>query len=170
VGRLVPQKRFDRLLEAMVFLRDDVHLVVAGEGPLRGALGLHAQDLGLRNRVHFLGYQRDIATVMDAIDLLVITSDREGMSGVMLEALSRRVPVVSTDVSGAKEGLEPTPDGSAPGLITGFTPPQIASALNSILYDKAVREEMGWAAERRYLDRFSFEGMLDAWEAVLRKA
>ena len=78
--------------------------------------------------------------------------------------------MVSTDVSGAKEGLEPTPDGSAPGLITGFTPPQIASALNSILYDKAVREEMGWAAERRYLDRFSFEGMLNAWEAVLRKA
>jgi glycosyltransferase involved in cell wall biosynthesis len=170
VGRLVSQKRFDRLLEAMVFLRDDVHLVVAGEGPLRGALGLRAQDLGLRNRVHFLGYQRDIATVMDAIDLLVITSDREGMSGVMLEALSRRVPVVSTDVSGAKEGLEPTADGSVPGLITGFAPPEIASALNSILYDKTVRDEMGLAAERRYLDRFSFEGMLDAWEVVLRKA
>ena len=170
VGRLVSQKRFDRLLEAMVFLRDDVHLAVAGEGPLRGALGLRAQDLGLRSRIHFLGYQRDIATVMDAIDVLVITSDREGMSGVMLEALSRRVPVVSTDVSGAKEGLEPTADGTAPGLITGFTPPQIASALNSILYDETVKEEMGWAAERRYLDRFSFEGMLDAWEAVLRKA
>ncbi len=169
VGRLVSQKRFDRLLQAMVFLQKDVHLAVAGDGPLRAALGQRAQALGLMNRVHFLGHQRDIAPVMDAVDIIVITSDREGMSGVMLEALSRRVPVVSTDVSGAREGLEPTANGSAPGLITGFAPPEIASALNTILYDQKVKDEMGRAAEERQRERFSFEGMLDAWEAVLRK-
>jgi glycosyltransferase involved in cell wall biosynthesis len=98
---------------------------------------------------------------------LVITSDREGMASVMLEAMSRGVPVVSTDVSGAREALEPGPDGQPPGLVTGFAPPEIASAMNSIVYDRNVRNAMGRAANERYRERFSFERILDGWEAVL---
>ena len=167
VSRLVSQKRLDRLLEAMVFLHEDAHLAVAGEGPLRGALGQHARARGLRDRVHFLGYLPNIAPLMDAVDALVIASDREGMSGAMLQAMSRGVPVVSTDVSGAREALEPETTDHAPGLVTGFAPPQIASALNSVLYDRELLDEMGRAAEQRYQERFSYESMLDAWEAVL---
>ena len=167
VSRLVSQKRLGRLLESMVFLREDTHVAIAGDGPLRGALGQHARQLGLRHRVHFLGYQANIATLMDAVDALVIASDREGMSGAMLEAMSRGVPVISTDVSGAREALEPENDGRAPGLVTGFAPPEIASALNSVLYDRELLKEMGRAAKRRYQERFSYEGMLDGWEAVL---
>jgi glycosyltransferase involved in cell wall biosynthesis len=167
VSRLVAQKRLDRLLEAIVFLHEDTHLAIAGDGPLRGALGQHALRLGLHSRVHFLGYQPDIAPLMDAVDALVITSDREGMSGAMLEALSRGVPVISTDVSGAREALEAEADGPAPGLITGFAPPQIASAMNTILYDRVLLGEMGAAAERRQKERFSYQAMLDGWEAVL---
>jgi glycosyltransferase involved in cell wall biosynthesis len=167
VSRLVSQKRLDRLLEAMVFLHEDAHLAIAGEGPLRGALGQHARTLRLRDRVHFLGYQQNIAPLMDAVDALVIASDREGMSGVMLQAMSRGVPVVSTDVSGALEALEPGTNGRAPGLVTGFTPPEIASALNSVLYDRDLLDEMGRAAGQCYRERFSYEGMVDGWEAVL---
>ena len=77
VGRLVSKGRFDRLLQAMVFLPNNAHLVIAGEGPLRGALGQLAETLGLRDRVRFLGYCPDIGAVMEALDLLVITSDRK---------------------------------------------------------------------------------------------
>ena len=167
VGRLLPSRRFDRLMEAMVFLPQNAHLAIAGEGPLRGALGRLAETLRLRDRVRFLGYRPDIGAVMDALDVLVITSDREGMSGAMLEAMLRGVPVVSTDVSGAREALEPGSDGQPPGLVTGFAPPEIASAMNSIVYDRNVRDAMGKAAEELYRERFSFEGMLDAWEALL---
>jgi glycosyltransferase involved in cell wall biosynthesis len=167
VSRLVSQKRLDRLLDAMVFLHEDAHLAIAGEGPLRGALGQHARTLRLRHRVHFLGYQPNIAPLLDAVDTLVITSDREGMSGAMLQAMSRGVPVVSTDVSGAREALEPEANGGRPGLVTGFPPPQIGSALNSVLYDRSLLDEMGRAAEQCYQTRFGFERMLDGWEAVL---
>ena len=167
VGRLVSKRRFDRLLEAMVFLPNDAHLAVAGEGPLRGALGQLANKLGLRDRVRFLGYCPDLGALMDALDVLVITSDREGMAGVMLEAMSRGVPVVSTDVSGAREALEPGPDGQPPGLVTGFAPPEIASAINSIVYDRHVRNAMGRAASERSRERFSYESMLDGWERAL---
>jgi glycosyltransferase involved in cell wall biosynthesis len=156
----------DRLLEAQVFLNENTHLAIAGEGPLRGALGQEARTLGLRDRVHFLGYQQNIAPLLDAVDALVITSDREGMSGAMLEAMARGVPVISTDVSGAREALEPGTDGRAPGLVTGFAPPEIASALNSVLYDRELLEEMGGAAGQRYEERFSYEKMLDRWEAL----
>ena len=167
VSRLVSQKRVGRLLEAMVFLHEDTHLAIAGDGPLRGALGQHARHLGLRQRVHFLGHQSNIATLIDAVDALVITSDREGMSGAMLEAMSRGVPVISTDVSGAREALEPETNGPAPGLVTGFAPPEIASAVNSVLYDGQLLEDMGRAAKERSRERFSYERMLDGWEAVL---
>ncbi len=166
VSRLVSQKRLDRLLESIVFLHEDVHLAIAGEGPLRGTLGQHVRQLGLYGRVHFLGYQENIAPLMDSVDALVIASDREGMSGAMLEALSRGVPVISTDVSGAREALAPPEGGAAPGLITGFAPPQIASGVNTVLYDTELLGEMGRAAERRYKELFSYERMLDGWEAV----
>jgi glycosyltransferase involved in cell wall biosynthesis len=167
VSRLVSQKRLGRLLESTVFLHEGTHLAIAGDGPLRGALGQQARQLGLGHRVHFLGYQSKISTMMDAIDVLVIASDREGMSGAMLEAMSRGVPVISTDVSGAREALEPEPNGVPPGLVTGFAPPEIASAVNSVLYDRELLEGMGRAAEQRYRERFSYEGMLDGWESVL---
>ncbi len=167
ISRLVSQKRLDRVLESMVFLHENAHLAIAGDGPLRGALGQHARGLGLRQRVHFLGFQPNIAPFLDAIDVLVITSDREGMSGAMLEAMARGIPVISTDVSGAREALEAETSGHPPGLVTGSTPPQIASALNSILYDRALLEGMGQAAKDRCRERFSFEAMLDGWEAVL---
>ena len=166
VSRLVSQKRLGRLLEAHVFLHEDTHLAIAGDGPLRGALGQQATSLGIRERVHFLGYQQNIAPLLDAVDALVITSNREGMSGAMLEAMARGLPVISTDVSGAREALEPGADGQAPGLVTGFAPPEIASALNSVLYDRKVLDEMGRAAERCYRERFSYERMLDGWEAL----
>ena len=166
VSRLVSQKRLGRLLEALVFLPENTHLAIAGDGPLRGALGQEARTLKLRDRVHFLGYQQNIAPLLDAVDTLVITSNREGMSGAMLEAMARGLPVISTDVSGAREALEPHADGQAPGLVTGFTPPEIASALNSVLYDRNVLDEMGRTAERCYHERFSYERMLDGWEAL----
>ena len=167
IARLVSQKRLDRVLESVVFLPENTHLAIAGEGPLRGALGQHTRQLGLHGRVHFLGYQENIAPFLDAVDALVISSDREGMSGAMIEALSRGVPVISTNVSGAHEALEPEADGSAPGLITGFTPPQIASALNTVFHDRQLLRDMGRAAKRRYEERFSFGKMLDGWESIL---
>ena len=167
VGRLVPQKRFDRFLDVVAALDRPVHAVLAGDGPLREELESRAGAVGLSDRVRFLGHRDDVALVMDALDLLLITSDREGMAGAMLEALSRGVPVVSTDVSGAREGLEAGPGSEAPGLITGHETHQITAAVARLLGDAALRATMGRAARERYRERFSFDRMLDAWEAVL---
>ncbi|HEX8276387.1 MAG TPA: glycosyltransferase [Longimicrobiaceae bacterium] len=169
VARLAKQKRFERLLGAVALLPPDVHCVLAGEGPEHAALEALAAELGIADRVHFLGFRRDVGDVLDAIDVHVVCSDKEGMANAMLEAMAAGVPVVSTPVSGAEEALEPLPDGRRPGLLVAPGPAEIAEALRGMLEDPARLAEMSAAARERVEERFSYEGFLDRWERLLEE-
>jgi glycosyltransferase involved in cell wall biosynthesis len=166
VARLAAQKRLDRLLRAVATLPDDVHCVLAGEGDLRESLEALAGELRIAGRVHFLGQREDVGDVLDALDLYVVTSEREGMSNSMLEALAAGLPVVSTRVSGAEEALRPFADGSAPGVVIGFDEDELATTLAELLGD-AVRLAAMRAVALRRAEEFDFDRMLDAWERVL---
>ncbi len=167
VARLVSQKRLDRLLRAVALLDPGVHCVLAGEGRRRAELEGLAGELGIAGRTHFLGFRADVGDVLDAADVLAVTSDLEGMSNAMLEALAAGVPVVSTAVSGADEALDPLRDGRRPGLVVGFDAGEVAAALRSLLDDPARLAAMSAASRERAEERFSFERMLDRWEVVL---
>jgi glycosyltransferase involved in cell wall biosynthesis len=163
VARLARQKRLDRLLRAVARL----HCVLAGDGEERGALEALAAELGIAARVHFLGHRDDTGDVLDALDVFAVSSDREGLSNAMLEALAFGLPVISTPVSGADDALEPFADGSAPGEIVGFSEDEIAGALDRLLQDPARRGAMAEAARRRAAERFGMDAMLERWEMVL---
>jgi glycosyltransferase involved in cell wall biosynthesis len=121
--------------------------------------------LALGDRVHFAGERDDIGEVVSAMDLYVVSSDREGHSNSMLEAMSWRVPVVSTPVSGAEDSIL---GGEAPaGIVTNFTAESIAGAIVSLCDDPARLKAMGAAAGNNAAQRFSMELMLDKWEAFL---
>lgn len=166
VARLATQKRLDRLLRAITQLTD-VHCILAGDGEERGRLASLADALGIAARVHFLGHRTDTGDVLDAIDVFVVSSDREGLSNSMLEALAAGVPVVSTPVSGAEDALEPLADGTAPGEIVGFSEDEIASAHRRLLADPRRRAVMANAARRVATERFGMDAMLARWEALL---
>jgi glycosyltransferase involved in cell wall biosynthesis len=168
VARLDVQKRLDRLLRAVAILGNEVHCVIAGDGPERTALATLAEALGIASRVHFLGQRDDPWTVYAVMDVMVVSSDREGMSNSMLEALATGVPVVSTPVSGAEEALAPFPDGSCPGvLLRGFDEQELAAELRALLHDPVALRRMGAAARNRAASEFDFDRMLDRWVAVL---
>lgn len=167
IARLARQKRFDRLVRALAALPSDVHCILAGEGKLRGEIEAQAVEMGVRDRMHFLGNRDDVGDVLDALDLFVVCSDKEMLCFAMLEALSAGVPVVSTPVSGAREALEPLPDGRAPGVVVGWDDAELADALGGLLADPARRAAMREEALRRAEGRFGFERMLDEWERVL---
>lgn len=165
VGRLAGQKRYDRLLEVLALL-PGTHCLLAGDGPERGPLERLAEALGLADRVHFLGFRSDVATVLAALDVFLLTSDFEGMSNAMLEAMAMGLPVVSTPVSGAREALVPDAPEAA-GRVVSASPVALADATRNLLEDERARRALGEAARARYTETFTFDRMLDVWERAL---
>jgi len=106
VGRLVPKKGADVLLRAMARLVRqgmDVRLRVAGDGGERERLVALAASLGLQDRVHFAGWQWDIAGFLDGASLFVLPSLDEPFGIALIEAMARGVPIVATATQGPRE-------------------------------------------------------------------
>jgi glycosyltransferase involved in cell wall biosynthesis len=165
LARLDRQKRLDRLLDAMALLPEEIHCIIAGSGNQGDTLIAKSAALGLGHRVHFAGERDDIGDVVSAMDLYVVSSDREGHSNSMLEAMSWRVPVVSTPVSGANDSIL---GGGAPaGIVTDFTAESIADAILSLRNNPPLLAAMAGAAVSNATQRFSMEVMLQKWEAFL---
>ena len=100
VGRLVPQKRWDRLIEAMPRLRDrEVKLLILGEGPERPALERLAARIGLTGRLLMPGHVPDPLPAIARAAVVVLTSEFEGVPGVLREAIALGTPAVATDSS-----------------------------------------------------------------------
>ncbi len=108
IGRLVRVKRFDVAIGALRFLKD-ARLFIAGSGPEENRLKEFAVQSGLNDRVEFLGYRSDATSLIAAADLLVISSDSEGIPTVLLDALGAGRPIVTTRVGGIPEVLENFP-------------------------------------------------------------
>lgn len=109
VGRLVPEKRLDLLLESFgrVISRLSLRLVIAGEGPLRDWLISQIDNYGWQPRVTLLGFVSNPLPLMRAADVLVLPSDHEGLPNVLIEALGCGTQVVATNCpSGPKEILQ----------------------------------------------------------------
>ncbi|MGH1488407.1 MAG: glycosyltransferase [Acidimicrobiales bacterium] len=108
VGRLAVEKRPLDLLEAVAIVNQEreVRLLMLGEGPLRAAIVERAAELGISDRVRMPGFVANPHPLIRQADVLVLASEREGLPGVLIEALAAGTPVVSTDChSGPREIL-----------------------------------------------------------------
>lgn len=117
VAALVPQKGVEHLVRAAVAVRrerPDVHLLIIGDGPLRGPLQRLADTLQLTampapahpNGIHFLGHRQDVPRLLAALDLFVLPSLWEGLPYVLLEAGAAGLPVVATAIPGNVDLIE----------------------------------------------------------------
>ena len=110
VGRLEPQKRWDRLIVALPRLADrEIRLLILGEGSARAALEAQVAALGLRDRVLMPGHAGDPLPAIERAALVALTSDFEGVPGVLREALALGTPVVTTDSSVAVPEIVTSP-------------------------------------------------------------
>jgi glycosyltransferase involved in cell wall biosynthesis len=103
VGRLAPEKAFDVMIRSIGDLRKkglDVNLVIVGEGEDRHRLEGIVAELGLPDHVRLPGWQSDVRTYYEAMDLFALSSLREGLPNVLLEAMALEVPCVATRING----------------------------------------------------------------------
>lgn len=174
VGSLSAEKRIDRLLR--IFAKVQTHqpnlqLWLVGGGAKATALKKQATELGLEQSVLFLGVQENVADYMAAADLLVLTSDTEGIPGVLLEAGFLSLPVVATAVGGVAECVVHEKTGLLvkPNDEDGF-----ADAVVRLLRDPVRREQMGNTANSWVQDNFMMARVVqqytDFYREVLTRA
>jgi glycosyltransferase involved in cell wall biosynthesis len=170
VGSLTPQKSQDLLLRAMARARAAVPgavLLVAGEGRLRSELeALHA-SLGLGDAVRFLGPRLDVPDLMEACDLFVLSSSREGLSVTLLEAMRAGRPTLATRVGGNPEAVA---DGVTGRIVPAGDDAAMGEALAAMLADPDALRRMGDAGRARWREHFTAGRMVREVEAVYREA
>lgn len=106
-GRLDPIKGLDHLIDAVAVMNDAiVHLVLAGDGPIRGELQAQVDAMSLTPRVHFLGPRRDIPSLLKACDVFAFPSRTEGLPNALLEAMAAGCAIVATDVPGNRDLIQ----------------------------------------------------------------
>jgi glycosyltransferase involved in cell wall biosynthesis len=161
VGRLVQAKGFDVLLAAWRAV--PAQLWIAGEGPQRSRLEALIHDYRLQDRVKLLGQRDDIDVLMEAADLLVLSSRREGFPYVLLEALHRCLPVIATEVPGAVDVLP------QPWLVPIEDAAALAAAVSRALSDPARLQADFAALWHRAREDLSLATMVQGTEALYRK-
>jgi glycosyltransferase involved in cell wall biosynthesis len=160
VGRLDWAKGFEYLLKAVASLAGaypDLHLALAGEGPLRPDLEQAAAELGITHRVHFLGFHRDVQPVYDALDVFALPSLCETQGYAHLEAMATELPAVGTTVGGVPEVIVHDETGF---LARPRDPVSLAAALRPLLDSPDLRHRFGRAGRERVERRFHERDMV----------
>ncbi len=168
VGRLSKQKNFPLLINAFAFVLDqiDARLILVGEGEQRGELESLVEDLGLAEKVDFLGYQSNVYKFVSRSDLFVLSSNFEGMPNVLVEAIAAGVPVVSTNcLSGPSEILN---DGRCGDLVPIGDKEKMAAAIVKNLTDLEYARNKHNIAYGQ-LSRFDYSRVMKLYESLLQR-
>ncbi|WP_428393675.1 glycosyltransferase family 4 protein [Lichenicoccus sp.] len=156
-----PRKNLETVLKALTMV-PDLHLAVAGreQGTPYPEM---ARQLGVARQVHFLGFRRDMPSLMRASDLFVFPSRYEACSLVLLEALASGIPVVTARSAGGSELIEP---GVGTILNDCEDAEALAAALRIVIVDDHRRQQMGRNA-RGLAERYSWEAMASKYVIAL---
>lgn len=172
VANLRPLKRVQDAIAALAQLALDlpvVHLAIVGEdrageaGSHRVELERIARELGVADRVHFLGPLADPMPVIEASDFGVLCSETEGFSNSLLEYLAAGLPVIATSVGG---NLEVINDGEVGFLVPVHSPDRISVAISTLVAAPELRKKMGIDGRRRVAERFAPLRMVDLYSAL----
>ncbi len=169
VGRLTPVKGINFTIEALARVPSDVpwHLNLVGEGGLRAELEAQVGRLGLRDRVTFLGFRRDVYPLLAHSDLLIMSSHHEGLPYTLLEAMSLGIPTLASNVGGLAEVLRHEDTGL---LVPVGDVDELSAALTQLGRDRVLRARLGHRAARVQRDRYTLQVMGEGYLAAYAAA
>ena len=143
-----------------------VELLMVGDGPLRRDLESLAAELGIADRVRFLGIRSDIADVMKAADVFALTSVSEAASLTLLEAMASGLPVVATNVGGNMELARPDREGL---LFPRADAAGCADALRRLFDEPELAARLGASGRARALERYQLGRTVEEYFALYRR-
>ncbi len=170
VGRLSPEKGFDDLVRAVGSLIGeglDLELWLIGDGPERERLERLVAELGLRDRVRLLGYRDDTLDFYRAMDIYALSSRKEGLPNVVLEAMALELPVVGTRIAGVPQLIE---DGVNGLLVEPQNPAQLSDALRRVVGEEGLAARLGTAARRTIEADYSMRARMDRMREIYEVA
>jgi glycosyltransferase involved in cell wall biosynthesis len=166
LGRLHVNKAFNVLLEALGQL-PETYLWLAGEGPLRQSLEAQATQLGIADRVRFLGWRMDVPSLFAACDLFVCPSRHEPLGNVIIESWAQRRPLVATQSQGPRALVA---DGETGLLVPIDDAPGLAAAITRVLTEAELAESLvsqgRLAYEADFTEAAVVSGYMNFFESV----
>jgi glycosyltransferase involved in cell wall biosynthesis len=158
-ARLAPEKGFEFLFRALKILQDrkyDLELRLVGDGPSRGALERMGRELGILDRLHFLGYIDEATKMRElyASDLFVLPSLAEGLPSSATEAMAVGVPVIATNIAGTSELIEHGKNGL---LVRPSDPQALADAIIRMIEDHDFRMRAAELGRKKVMDEFDVD-------------
>jgi L-malate glycosyltransferase len=166
IGRIEEQKNLGMFLRAareVAAARPDAIFEIAGAGSLLDKFVSETRELGLAERVRFVGPVADVPGFLAGLDQFWLTSDWEGTPNVVLEAMAARVPVIATAVGGTPEIIE---SGCSGVLVAAGDVASLVAEAQRLVHDRRAAAEMGERARAAVTERFSIAAMVQATEQV----
>lgn len=163
MGRLHRNKGFDIALRALALL-PGAHLSIAGEGPERAALEALAREVGVADRVAFLGWRADVGALLAGCDVFVCSSRHEPLGNIVLEAWSASRPVVAAAAQGPRELIE---DGENGLLVPNEDPEALARGIRTLLDDPQRAARIAQAGRDAYARDFAEAAVVARWRDFL---
>ena len=168
LGNVRPAKGYNILLRAAALLEESprsYRFVIAGQG--KGALYDELlqlrEELGLQDRVHFLGFVADPAEFLSNLDMFLLTSTSEGFSIATIQAMSTCLAVIATRSGGPEEIITHGENG---WLVDNENPRAIADAINLLCADASLKSALAQQARKHVIDTFDLGVMLAEYEKV----
>lgn len=163
-GRLETHKGIDVLLEALCAV-PDARLLIAGDGSQASQLRARARDLGLTQRVEFIGWVDQIEQLLERIDVFVLPSRWEALPLVLVEAMQAGVPLVATDVGSVADLVEHRTTGL---LVPPEDPAALAEAVRWLLADPPRMHRIAAEAQEHARRHFSTDTMVGRYSSLYR--
>lgn len=170
VGRLAEEKGFHLLVEAVERAVDagaDLELRIAGEGEEEARLHARISSSRHASRMRLLGYQKDVRGLFESMDLFALSSIREGLPNVVLEAMAMEVPVLATRCGGLEAVGR---DGEDMLLVPAGSVEALASGLVRLASEPALREGLARAARARVVRDFGFDRRMRRFVEIYDRA
>jgi glycosyltransferase involved in cell wall biosynthesis len=160
-------KRHEHALKALANTRNKgTVLALAGDGPLEQRVRDRAEELGIKDRVRFAGYRRDVPALLAAADALLLASEREGLPRSMLEAMAAGVPVIGTDTRGIADLLK---DGAG-WIADKHDPNALAAVIDIAAGDAEERARRGFRGRELVAERYALPLIMATYEEMYREA